>query len=303
MTGRAPILMVVVLYRSSLADSSLTSLRTIAGLEQAFTEDRALLDAFDLLLWDNSPQPIDHPALPFPFSYHHAASNVGVAGAYNGAIDLAGERGATWLLLLDHDTSVTAAYLSGMWKHAAAAESDRAIAAVAPLLTAGEVLLSPRLWRFARHVPLPSAGAPYTERRAIYAANSGSMLKAEALRAVGGYNTRFWLDYSDIELFQRLHSRGYQVRIANDLVLEHEIAMLDYDARMSPARYANYLAAEGDFLDLYRGPAERAMHLLRLAVRTVRQRRFADPIFSRMTRQELWRRLRTSRRKRQRGGG
>jgi GT2 family glycosyltransferase len=295
MTGRAPILVVVVLYRTSLAES-----KTIVGLQRAFTEDRALLDAFDLLLWDNSPQPIDSPAFPFPFTYHHAARNVGVAGAYNAALDVAGERGAAWLLLLDQDTSVTAAYLSGMRAHAAAARSDPAIAAVAPLLKADDVLLSPRLWRFARHVPLPYAAAPYTETRAIYAANSGSMVKVEALRAVGGYSTRFWLDYSDIELFHRLHCRGFQVRIATDLALEHEIAMLDYDASMSPARYATYLAAEGDFLDLYRGPLERAMHLLRLAVRMVRQRRFADLTFSRMTRQELWRRLRTGRRQRQR---
>jgi GT2 family glycosyltransferase len=295
MTGRAPILVVVVLYRTSLAES-----KTIVGLQRAFTEDRALLDAFDLLLWDNSPQPIDSPALPFPFTYHHAARNVGVAGAYNAALDVAGGRRAAWLLLLDQDTSVTAAYLRGMRAHAAAAESDPAIAAVAPLLKAGDVLLSPRLWRFARHVPLPHAAAPYTETRAIYAANSGSMVKVEALRAVGGYSTRFWLDYSDIEMFHRLHCHGFQVRIATDLELEHEIAMLDYDASMSPARYATYLAAEGDFLDLYRGPLERAMHLLRLAVRMVRQRRFADLAFSRMTRQELWRRLRTSRRQRQR---
>jgi hypothetical protein len=40
------------------------------------------------------------------------------------------------------------------------------------------------------------------------------------------------------------------------------------------------------------------LHLFRLAVRAVRQRRFADPAFSRMTRQELGRRLRTRRRAR-----
>jgi hypothetical protein len=71
--------------------------------------------------------------------------------------------------------------------------------------------------------------------------------------------------------------------------------MLDYDARMSPSRYRTYLAAESDFLDLHRGRVERLMHLLRLAARVVRQRRFVDATFSRMTRQELWRRLRTSR--------
>jgi GT2 family glycosyltransferase len=136
MTGGAPILVVVVLYRTSLAQS-----RTIAGLRQAFIEDSGLLNAFDLLLWDNSPTPIDSPALPFPFTYHHAARNVGVAGAYNAAIGLASERGATWLLLLDHDTSVTAGYLNGIRQHADAVENDFAIAAVAPLLIAGDVLL------------------------------------------------------------------------------------------------------------------------------------------------------------------
>ena len=74
--------------------------------------------------------------------------------------------------------------------------------------------------------------------------------------------------------------------------------MLDYDARMSPARYATYLAAESNFLDLYRGSAERMLHMFRLAMRAVRQRRLADAAFSRMTRQELWRRLRTGRKAR-----
>jgi GT2 family glycosyltransferase len=301
MTGRAPILAVVVLYRDSGSNSSLIDLTTIAGLHHAFSEAPELLHAFDILLWDNSAQPIDHPALPFPVTYRHAPRNVGVAGAYNAATDLAAERESSWLLLLDDDTQVTAAYLRGMRAHAAVADNDANIAAVAPLLTLGEVLLSPRLWKFARHVALPRADAPYTETRAIYAANSGTMLRVEALRAIGGYNMRFWLDYSDIELFHRLHRRGYQFRIASDLALEHEIAMLDYDARMSPARYATYLAAESDFLDLYRGALERAMHLVRLAVRTRRQRRFTDATFSRMTWQELWRRLRSSRRQRQRG--
>jgi hypothetical protein len=40
------------------------------------------------------------------------------------------------------------------------------------------------------------------------------------------------------------------------------------------------------------------LHLFRLAMRAVRQRRFADTAFSRMTRQELWRRLRTGRKAR-----
>jgi GT2 family glycosyltransferase len=293
MTDSAAIVIVVVLYRTAFEDS-----KTLAGLTQAVNEDPTLPRSFHLLVWDNSPEPLEAATLPFPFRYHHAGRNEGVAGAYNGAARLAREEGAPWLLLFDHDTSVTGDFLRGMQQHAEQTGDDRRIAAIVPFLYAGEFIVSPRLWRFARHVPLPRPAASYTERRLIFAANSGTLMRLDALEAVGGYSSRFWLDYSDIYVFHRLHTQGFGVRIAGDLVLQHEVAMLDYDARMSPARYATYLAAESDFLDLYRGPAERMLHLARLAARAVRQRRFADAAFSRMTRQELWQRLRTRRKAR-----
>ena len=293
MTSSAAIVMVVVLYRTAFEDS-----KTLGGLTRAMAEDPTLLRSFHLLVWDNSPEPLEAARLLFPFRYHHAGRNEGVAGAYNGAARLAREEGAPWLLLFDHDTSVTGDFLRRMQQHAEQAGDDGRIAAIVPFLYAGEFLVSPRLWRFARHVPLPRPAASYAERRPIFAANSGTLMRPDALEAIGGYSSRFWLDYSDIYVFHRFYAQGFGVRIAGDLALQHEVAMLDYDARMSPARYATYLAAESDFLDLYRGPAERMLHLARLAARAVRQRRFADAAFSRMTRQELWQRLRTRRRAR-----
>jgi GT2 family glycosyltransferase len=290
--------MVVVLYRMAFEAS-----KTLAGLTQAINEDPTLLLSFDLLLWDNSPAPLENPRLPFPFHYHHSAHNEGVAGAYNGAARMAREQGATSLLLLDHDTSITGGFLRGMLQHIEAITGDEEIAAIVPFLYAGTFVLSPRLWRFGQHVPLPRPAAAYTERREMFAANSGTLMRVHALEAIGGYSSRFWLDYSDIDLFRRLHAQKFAVRIAGDLALQHEVALLDYNARMTPARYATYLAAEGDFLDLYRGRAERLLHLLRLAVRAVRQRRFADKTFSRMTRHELWRRLQVRRRARLRARG
>jgi hypothetical protein len=46
-------------------------------------------------------------------------------------------------------------------------------------------------------------------------------------------------------------------------------------------------------MDMYRGPLERGMHLLRLAARVVHQRSYADPAFARLSRQALWERLTT----------
>ena len=287
-------LAVVVLYETAFADS-----RTLRGLAQAYAEDPGLFEALDVLLWDNSPQAVDSAALPFRFEYRHADHNTGVAGAYNGAAAVAQERGCTWLLLLDQDTTVTSAYLRGIQAHAARDQEALHIAVIVPFLLAGTSILSPRLWRFARHQALPRPAESYVEERAMFAANSGTLLRADALRAIGGYRARFWLDYSDIYVFHRLHQQRYGVRIAADLELQHDIAMQNYDERMTPWRYGVYLAAEGDFLDLYRGPAERAMHLLRLAARVLRQRRrYASPVYARMSLQALLQRLTTRRSRR-----
>ncbi|MGA9716697.1 MAG: glycosyltransferase [Acidobacteriaceae bacterium] len=292
------LLAVVVLYRMQPAQS-----KTLAGLAQAFRADAALEKQIDVLVWDNSSTAVGESSLPFGCTYRHAPANAGVSGAYNAAAAMAGERDCAWLLLLDQDTSITAEFLRGMLQHAAQAAGDEQVAAIVPFLYAGSFCLSPRLWHFGRHVPLPRPASGLTERREMFAANSGTLMRVRALHAIGGYSSRFWLDYSDIDLFHRLHAQNFAVRIAADLTLQHEVALLDYDARMTPSRYATYLAAEGDFLDLYRGRAERLLHLLRLAVRAVRQRRFADKTFSRMTRQELWRRLHVRRRARLRARG
>lgn len=287
------VLIVVVLYRVPPAES-----KTVLGLGRSLAADATLADTYQVLLWDNSAGSLEIPDLPFHPICRRAETNVGVSGAYNAAMQVAHELGCKWMLVLDDDTSVTGEYLSGMREQIAAADGEAEVGAVVPFLRSGNLDMSPRLWRFARHVPLPPPAAPYVEGRLIFAANSGTALRVSALDAIGGYSTRFWLDYSDIELFQRMHTAGYVVRIASGLELQHELALQDYDARMTPARYATYLAAESDFLDLYRGPLERAMHLLRLAVRSVRQRRFKDERFAEMTRKELRRRLTTTRRAR-----
>jgi GT2 family glycosyltransferase len=283
-------LAVVVIYRMPFAQS-----KTLAGLARAFAEDPSLAQRLDVLVWENSPEAQEERELPFAFTYQHSGANEGVSGAYNAAARMAAERGCGWLQLLDDDTSVTGEFLRGMLRNAAEAAGDERVAAIVPFLYAGSFCMSPRLWRFARHIPLPRPDAAYTETRSVFAANSGTLMRLRALETIGGYSARFWMDYSDIDVFHRLHEHGFCVRIAGDLSLQHEMAMLDYDRRMTPARFATFLSAESDFMDLYRGSAERGMHLLRLAARVLHQRSYADPAFARLSRKALWERLTTRR--------
>jgi GT2 family glycosyltransferase len=275
--SRPHILVVVVLYRTAFADSE-----TLARLVTSFTANPALLDCMELLVWDNSPEPLLDPKLPFAFTYRHAEQNLGVAGAYNEAAKLAQESGRTWMLLLDQDTSVTERFLRGMDSYGRELATNDDIAAVVPILYADSFQLSPRRLTFLNQ-PRIASGKSYLERRRMFAANSGTLMRVAALLKVGGYSIDFWLDHSDIYVFNQFHRSGLAVFVAADLRLQHEIAMLDYDRRMTPERYGNFLAAEAAFDALYNGWLQRTVQTLRLPFRALRQLRYQNKAYSRMT--------------------
>ncbi len=283
------ILAVVVLYNTDRDRS-----QTLRGLEQAVAQNPALLNDIRVLLWDNSPEPLLALKLPFAFEYRHSGGNAGVAGAYNQAAAFARLQEIPWLLLLDQDTAVTEEFLRVMAGHAHTLAANQTVAAAVPFLYAGNFQLSPRFVRFSRHTAIPASSAGLLRER-MFAANSGTLMRRTVLEEIGGYSDDFWLDYSDIYVFHRLYEQGKGVFVAADAYLQHEIAMLDYDGRMTAQRYRNYLAAEGAFHDLYKSRLERFAHLLRLLARAVRQRRYRDPVFRQITWQSFWERLWTRR--------
>ncbi len=272
------ILAVVIRYETPLADSP-----TVASLARAFAETPALLGSVQVLVWDNGPEPDDPSGLPFPVLYRHAAANAGIAGACNGALAVAEQRGIPWLLPLDQDTTLPPAFLTGMLANADALASRERIAAIVPDVFVGRHRMSP--WRvlFNRHEPYPEgeAGIAPGEPAAV---NSGSLLRVSALRAIGGYSEAFWLDYSDWYVYHQFFRKGLEVWRAAEVRVEHSMTVMDYDNLMSEWRYRNFLVAESAFNDLYKGRRENAVQTLRLLVRGLRQRqRFRNPLFSRLT--------------------
>ena len=53
-----------------------------------------------------------------------------------------------------------------------------------------------------------------------YAVNSATLMRVAALREVGGYSDEFWLDLSDVYVFQRFHGQGKYMYIAGDLQVD-----------------------------------------------------------------------------------
>jgi GT2 family glycosyltransferase len=289
--GPATILVVVVVYQSSLSAA-----QTLQGLVTAFAANPSLLRGMQVLVWDNSPEAVADPQLPFPFTYVHAERNQGVAGAYNGAMARARQSGYTWMLLLDQDTCITEEFLLRCQEYGRDLAGSHDIAAVVPFLYAGTFQLSPRRLTMFSQPPIPD-GKSYIERRKMFAANSGTMVRVDALEKIGGYSLDFWLDHSDRYVFDQFHRQGFAIFVAADLRLQHELAMLDYDRRMTPERYRNFLEAEAAFDALYNGWPQRTVQTLRLPFRALRQRRYQNKLYRRMTMQAFWRRALRSRKR------
>ncbi len=112
---------VVVLYGMTAEESpayrSLIAARAIAGVRQANVS---------IVLWDNSPSRPSSVDLPEDVVYIHDPRNLGLAFAYNQALELAVRRGSRWLITLDQDTTLPGDYLLAMASAANLRESQPA---------------------------------------------------------------------------------------------------------------------------------------------------------------------------------
>jgi hypothetical protein len=288
------IVAVIVLYKR-LPEQS----QTIASLGTVFARNPELLDSIRVILFDNSPKGLEQVSLSFPCDYYHSDRNVGTSGAYNYALQFAETGLFPWLLLFDQDTKVSAEFLPRMLEYSHVLLGRAEIGAVVPFIYSHGLLVSPtKLGRFHRMSSIPSSFSGIYRQRA-FAVNSATLMRVKTLREIGGYSDEFWLDLSDIYVFQAMYRKRRYLYIARDLTLQHSITTMDYDNDMAPERYRNFLAAESAYVDLYSSAPERAVHLIRLLARTLRQRRrHRNKTFSKITFEYFCRRLFDSRVKR-----
>jgi glycosyltransferase involved in cell wall biosynthesis len=288
------VMVVIVLYR--IAPKESPAFKSVMAARQEFGRDAGDVR---VLLWDNSPMAGAGEGLPEGVAYFADDSNSGLATAYNRALEWAELHGAEWLLTLDQDTAVTAEFFEKM--AAAAVESSRysGIGAVVPQIAAGGKQLSPNWFQLGAIPRWYRSGYTGVPAEPVFAFNSGAMLRVDALKQVGGYDLRFWLDDSDAMIFSKLHEHGKRVYVAGDIQVEHEFSMKDMQRRMSPVRYRNALLAETAFWDLRMNRLAGWERALRLMVRMVKHWMRGDSAELRqITWQALMRRLFTSRRRR-----
>jgi GT2 family glycosyltransferase len=282
---------VIVLYKLKASDSP-SLLTLLAAADEVSSSEIKL----QILIQDNTPGGQKIGAIPSAIRYETAPENPGLADAYNRALKFAQANNYQWLLTLDQDTTLPRDYLVHMVKHVKHLDSDARICAIVPQVVDKGKNLSP--FRFAagfmpRWFEFGFVGLP---SRATYALNSAALLRCASLAKIGGYDLRFPLDISDINLFHRLYADGKRVFVAGDILVNHSFSLLNKTGRMSMDRYSQMLRDECAFWDLYMGPLARLERFVRLMGRVGKDYLLTeDPVFCRTALLELRRRLMTRR--------
>ncbi|MCL6572528.1 MAG: glycosyltransferase [Bacillus sp. (in: Bacteria)] len=238
------ITMVIVFYKQNFEES-----KTFQTLKSTLFSKKQSVNDIELILYDNSPLKQDFNPLTYEgihISYIHDSRNLGIATAYNHAWSEAKENGSQWLLLLDHDTELTDAYINGVLNTPNLAVD---VAAVVPKISSEKTMISPVYSHSLR--PLkevrPETGL---QEHPVMAINSGALIRIDFLNEIGGFNEKFPLDYLDHWLFFEIYEKGKKVWLI-DVILEHELSVMDY-SRVSLHRYQGILDSEMSFYQNYK---------------------------------------------------
>lgn len=274
--------------------------------EQSVTY-RMLLDAIvwakgcarvQVMLYDNTPGTILEP---LPEGVHYVASpmNAGLSTAYNRAAAWAASAGFDWLLTLDQDTLLPETVLEQFASIAVRQQRNPKVAAIVPQLFLEERALSPNYFKagmFPRYFAKCYQGLP---EKAVYAFNSGSLVRISALQQIGGYSQLFWLDNSDTYIYRRFELAGLRVFVTGSIQLQHDFSMRDIKNKMSLKRYRDSLESGSTFWDIemnWLQGIEQTTRLVRLYLSQVYRKR--DPVIKQITKEVIWNRLTRSRKKR-----
>jgi GT2 family glycosyltransferase len=165
--------------------------------------------------------------------------NTGFSEGNNIGLGEARRRGATFALMLNHDTVVTPGWLEPLVE---VMERRPEVAAAQPLLvlhdephlinTAGNQLQF-CCFGFCGDYRKPVSAAAFNGERSVpYATGAALLLRVSALDRVGDFDPLLFLYHEDLDLQVRLRQAGYDCVVVPRAVVRHK-----YTASFSPAKY------------------------------------------------------------------
>ena len=252
---------ILVLYNCKLAES--TTYNSLVA-----SSHDGDLDPAAIAVYDNSRySQLSTGAADRLLAYKHDPGNGGIAAAYNWALDLAGSYGCRWLLLFDQDSVLPPTFLRSTLLQVNRYEENPDVVAIVPVIRSGGRTVSPKRVGFCGLRPLPASTSGSQEAE-IMAINSGAVVRCDFLRAVGGFNPAYWLDYLDHWLFRQVYAAGKTVAVS-ECILEHQLSVQNHRYSISATRYENILDGEAAFITTYKPKLELPCYLIRLLFRSL----------------------------------
>lgn len=185
----------------------------------------SLREQFVRILWvDNgSSHALDGLAAELGVELLKLGANEGVAAAQNAGVKMAHEQGASFVMLMDHD-SVPGPCMVQRLRAVMIAHPD--VAAVGPYYTdpRSEEPSHPFVWIDGlrlRRLARPADGASSSEVDHLIA--SGCLIRATAWRDVGPMLTPMFIDFVDVEWCLRARSKGWHLHGVWDAHMFHTI--------------------------------------------------------------------------------
>ena len=144
------------------------------------------------------------------------------------------------------------------------------IAVIAPILLCGEKVSSPSVVRLGRS-KLLKRDFHGTSSDMIIPLNSGTLIRIDALREIGGFNEDFWLDFSDV-VVQTLLIEGESVYMLQEIsAFRMRRRSIIWSMRCPRCGTAIFLPPRGPFGIFYQSPHLHIFYSTRLALRTLKQ--------------------------------
>jgi rhamnosyltransferase len=142
------------------------------------------------------------------------ADNRGLAAALNQGLVLAAAEGADWIATFDQDSRAPDGYCAGLLAGFAACPEPAHVGMLAPIYQDHSLG-----FRYSPAASLEGDARPVAP--VTVAITSGNLLRADAVRAVGGFREDFIIDCVDFEYCLRLRRGGWTIYEIRDVVLDH----------------------------------------------------------------------------------
>ncbi|WP_439498657.1 rhamnosyl transferase [Bosea sp. (in: a-proteobacteria)] len=144
--------------------------------------------------------------------------NRGLGAAYNALHAMARDHEAEFLLLLDQDSEPGKGMIPQLVAvHRSLAAAGERAAVVGPR----PVDLTGRPMRIASDGGKVGSHAPAAAQQVGFVISSGSLLRVDALGAIGDFRADYFIDAIDIEWCMRAIARGFSIWVAPDVLMPH----------------------------------------------------------------------------------